>query len=415
MKTNPGTVAFYRATTLQLISSVLVGALPDMVTFTHSGDVVLAANEGEPNTSYTTDPEGSVSIIDVKNINRPTVRTASFSAFNGQAAQLRASGVRIFGPNASVAQDFEPEYVAVSENDRTAFVTLQENNALAIVDIAGAVVTSIIPLGTKNHSLAGNGLDASDRDGPPPNIRTWPVLGLYLPDGIDAYSVNGQTYLVTANEGDAREYLDPPGFVEEARVNSLPLNPNVFTDAICGGTCADNTRLGRLTVTSTLGLNAATNQYDALYVLGARSFTIWTAAGQRVWDSRDDFEQRTTSLALANFNASNNNNSFDDRSDNKGPEPEGVVLGRLGSKTFAFYGRRRRSRTRRTDVRARTPVDEQESAVDRGQRGQRNDRGIPDPPPLTPRHARHQLHITATSYGSNFRSAVTMVRPSARA
>jgi DNA-binding beta-propeller fold protein YncE len=140
VKTDPGTIAFYRATTLQHVSNVTVGALPDMVTFTPDGKTLLVANEGEPNDAYTVDPEGSVSIVDVHNINAPLVRTASFGGYNGQEAQRRATGIRIFGPNATAAQDFEPEYIATDADGRTAYVTLQENNALAIVDVASASV-----------------------------------------------------------------------------------------------------------------------------------------------------------------------------------------------------------------------------------------------------------------------------------
>lgn len=342
IKTSPGTVAFYDAATLNLISSVTVGALPDMVTFDERGRQLLVANEGEPNDDYTVDPEGSVSIIDVSDIANPSVRTTTFGAYNGQVDALRAKGVRIYGPNATVAQDFEPEYITVAENGRTAWVTLQENNAIAIVDVAAAIVTDIVALGFKDHSLAGNALDASDRDGPgggpAVKIRRRPVLGMYQPDAIASYRVAGRTYLVTANEGDARDYGGTPGFQEEARVGSLPINTSIFTDAACDGPCSANSRLGRLTVTTTLGLNAATGQYDALYVLGARSFSIWSDAGQLVWDSGDQFEQRTSMLSNVAFNASNTGNSLDDRSDNKGPEPEGVVLARFGAKTFAFVG-----------------------------------------------------------------------------
>ncbi|MDQ8164905.1 MAG: choice-of-anchor I family protein [Gemmatimonadota bacterium] len=337
-KTDPGKVAFYRATDLQLLSSVTVGALPDMITFTPSGRYALVANEAEPSDNYVTDPEGSISIIDVANTAAPSVRTAGFASFNGQTAQLRTAGVRIYGPNATVAQDLEPEFITVSDDSRTAYVTLQENNALAVVDINAAAVTSVTPFGYKNHSVAGNGMDVSDRDGPTGgamvNIRNWPVFGMYQPDGIASYTVAGQTYLVTANEGDAREWGT---FVEESRVSALTLNPAVFTDAACGGgPCNANARLGRLTVTKELGRNAVTGQYDALYALGGRSISIWTAAGQQVWDSGDQFEQRTTALTNVNFNASNSGNTLDDRSDNKGPEPEGVALARFGSKTFAF-------------------------------------------------------------------------------
>jgi hypothetical protein len=335
VKTDPGTVAFYNPATLQVISSVTVGALPDMVVFTPFGDYVLVANEGEPNDAYTIDPEGSVSIIDVGDVRNPTVRTADFRAFNGQREQLVAQGVRIFGPGATVAQDLEPEYIAVSEDSRTAYVTLQENNALAVVDIASATVTRIIPLGYKDHRLPGNELDANDRDGI--NIRNWPVFGMYQPDAIAAYTVGGQTFLITANEGDARDW---PGFSEERRVNhaSILLDPESFPDSVCGGPCKNNNFLGRLNVTTEMGRNPATGRYERLYAFGARSFSIWRASGERVWDSGAELELRTTSLPNVEFNASHNNNILDDRSDNKGPEPEGVAIGRLGGKVYAFIG-----------------------------------------------------------------------------
>lgn len=342
IKTTPGTVAFYDAATLALISHVTVGALPDMLTFDARGRQVLVANEGEPNDDYTVDPEGSVSIIDVADIRAPLVRTASFAPFNGQLAMLRARGVRIFGPNASVAQDLEPEYITVAEHGRTAWVTLQENNALAIIDVPSATVTDIVPLGFKDHSLPGNALDPSDRDGPSGGpavrIRRAPVFGMYQPDAIASYRVAGQQFLVTANEGDARDYQGSPGFQEEARAGSLSLNPAVFTTEACDGPCAANSRLGRLTVTRTLGLNPAIGAYDALYAFGARSFSIWTATGEPVWDSGDQFERRTSMLPNVDFNASNTGNALDDRSDNKGPEPEGLALARFGARTFAFIG-----------------------------------------------------------------------------
>lgn len=335
-KTAPGTVAFYRATTLDLVSSVQVGALPDMIAFSASGRLAVVANEGEPNADYSVDPEGSVSIIDVRNVNYPTVRTATFTAFNGQADALRAAGVRIYGPGASVAQDLEPEYVAIDEDERTAWVTLQENNALAVVDLDAATVSRIVPLGYKDHSLPGNGLDASDRDNAV-SIRNWPVFGMYQPDAIAAYRAGGRTWLVTANEGDAREY---DTFAEESRVGALAasLDPAVFTSEACGGPCTANARLGRLTVTTALGRNPATGLFDRLYALGGRSISIWSADGVQVWDSGDQLEQLTQAIPNARFNASNDNNDFDNRSDNKGPEPEGVVIGQLGAKTFAFVG-----------------------------------------------------------------------------
>jgi hypothetical protein len=219
----------------------------------------------------------------------------------------------------------EPEYITVSADGKTAYVTLQENNAMAIVDIATAKVTAIKPFGYKDHSLAGNGLDASDRDSAI-NIKTWPVLGMYLPDAIASYSVAGQTYLITANEGDARDYT---GYKEEARVSTLTLSSALAPfNALA--------QLGRLTVTNSQG--SVSNVYEKLYAYGTRSFSIWNAQGQQVFDSGDQLEQLTKDLPQAKFNASNDNNDQDDRSDNKGPEPEGVIVAQFGKKHYAFIG-----------------------------------------------------------------------------
>lgn len=333
-RTQPGTVFLLRAATLAPLAQVTVGALPDMLTFTPDGRRVVVANEGEPSDDYAVDPEGSISIIDVTDLTAPTVRTADFRAFVGQEASLRARGVHLTGPGATAAQDFEPEYIAVADDSRTAWATLQENNALAVIDLERAVVTAILPLGAKDHGRDGAGLDASDRDGGV-HIRPWPVFGLFQPDAIAAYTVGGHTYLVTANEGDARAWGT---FDELARVGTLALEPSVFTDAVCGGRCTDDERLGRLFVTTHRGRNAATGRHEALYTLGARSFSIWTADGTLVWDSGDAFERRTAALPNAPFNASSDNALLDERSDDRGPEPEGLVLGRVGGRTIAFIG-----------------------------------------------------------------------------
>ncbi len=165
----PGIVAFYDTRSLRLLRTLSVGALPDMVTFTPDGRYVLTANEGEPNDAYTLDPEGSISIIDLQGgVSRATVRTATFTAFNNQKAALIRQGVRLFGPNATVAQDVEPEYIAVSADSRTAYVTLQENNAVAVVDIAAATVSAIVPLGTKNHLSGTATLHTANFENLPP-------------------------------------------------------------------------------------------------------------------------------------------------------------------------------------------------------------------------------------------------------
>jgi hypothetical protein len=348
VKTDPGLVVFFNSTTLAPLSAVTVGALPDMVTFTPNGRYLLVANEGEPNTyndegEPSIDPEGSVSIIDlsgnIAKLNQSKVRTADFKAFNGMETELRAAGIRIFGPNATVAQDLEPEYIAVSADSRTAWVTLQENNAMAVIDIGSAKVTELIPLGYKDHSLPGNGLDPSDRDneagtGTAIKIVNQPVKGMYQPDSIESYTYRNQTFLVMANEGDARDYT---GFNEEVRAGhaSYVLDPVAFPDA---ATLKQNRNLGRLTVSNATGDLDGDGDFDEIHAFGGRSFSIRAASGALVFDSGDQMEQLTAALYPDHFNASNHNNSFDSRSTSKGPEPEGLALGRAWGRTYAFVG-----------------------------------------------------------------------------
>lgn len=437
-KTDAGRIAIYQASDLKLLGSATVGALPDMLTFTPDGKTVLVANEAEPSDDYQIDPEGSISIVDVSNPASLKVRTADFKAFNDRAAELRSKGVRLFGPNANntgkatVAQDLEPEYIAVSPDGKTAWVTLQENNAMAIVDIASATVKDVVALGYKDHSLAANALDFADSDGKNAviDIKVAPnVLGMYMPDAIAAYKAgDGQTYLVTANEGDARAWGEntpayfgtaavkatstapavaakggdvTKGFVEEWRVkhlvhkdgflrragDDLPahlialakgnggalLNPANFgwCGAVAGDpkTCRDDDKLGRLKITWTQGYqtnpdgspkwynakgeaDAAGNRlmYDKLYAYGGRSISIWNAQGTQVWDSGAAIEQFLASdecklgakrdiACKTYFNTGHDATAkLDARSSAKGPEPEGLTIGTIGSKTFAFVG-----------------------------------------------------------------------------
>ena len=291
---------------------------------------MLVANEGEPNDAYTVDPEGSVSIIDIshgiRRLRQSDVVTADFKKFNN--AKLDPS-IRIFGPNATVAQDLEPEYIAVSKDSKEAWVTLQENNAIAHLDLKKGRFTKLIGLGTKNHSLPGNELDASDRDNAI-NIANWPIKGFYLPDAIASYEYRGKTFLVTANEGDTRDY---DGFSEEARVSSLTLDPVKFPNA---ADLKQNAKLGRLTVTKANGDTDGDGDFDEIYATGGRSFSIWSESGKLVFDSGADFERIIAERFPNNFNSNNEANNFDDRSDNKGPEPEGVTIARISGDTYAF-------------------------------------------------------------------------------
>ena len=331
-KQAPGSAVFFD-TNGNFISQVTAGALPDMITFSPNGQWVLVANEGEPNDNYTVDPEGSVSVIDLRggvaNLTQANVRTASFTPFNGATLD---SSIRVFGPNATVAQDLEPEYITVSHDSKTAWVTLQENNAIGVIDIRSSTVTDLIGLGFKNHNMPGNEFDASNEDGMI-NITNWPTRGMYQPDAIASYRANGTTYLVTANEGDSRDY---DGFSEEERVKDVVLDPTAFPNA---GVLQQEANLGRLKITSTLGDDDNDGDFDQLYSYGARSFTIWTADGHQVFDSGSDLETITALDLPANFNSDDEENgSFDDRSDDKGPEPEGVVIGKVSGRQYAFVG-----------------------------------------------------------------------------
>ncbi len=328
-KTDPGSVVFYDMNG-NFLSGVKVGPLPDMVTFTPDGKKVLTADEGEPSDDYKVDPEGSVSIIDISmgvaNVKQSDVRTAGFKQFNG--TRLDPS-IRIYGPGATVAQDIEPEFIAFSPDSKTAWVTLQEANAFGILDVDSAAFTRLVGLGFKDHSKPGNGFDASDRD-TKINIQNWPVFGMYQPDAVVSFQAKGKTWLITANEGDSRAYT---AYNEEVRVSTLRLDPTKFPT---GDTLKRPENLGRLTVTNATGDTDKDGDFDELYVLGGRSFSIWDTSGKLVYDSGDILEQMAAKLYPANFNASSTNNTLEDRSDNKGPEPEGIAIAELNGRIYAF-------------------------------------------------------------------------------
>ncbi len=331
-KQAPGVVLILDADTLDYVNHLTVGALPDMLTFSPDGSKLLVACEGEPSQDYLVDPEGSIAIIDLSGdvaaLTDADVQLAEFSAFT--LANLDPQ-VRVFGPGSSVAEDLEPEYIAVSPDSTQAWVTLQENNAIAIIDLATATVTNVVALGFKNHSQAGKGLDPSDDDGAAA-IANWPVFGMYQPDGIASFEVAGQTFLISANEGDARDY---DGFGEEVRVKNLTLDNAVFPNA---SELQADELLGRLNVTESLGDIDNDGEWERLYAFGSRSVAIWTANGSLVWDSGELLEQVTADALPEFFNSDHTANELDNRSDNKGPEPEGVTVAELWGKPYAFVG-----------------------------------------------------------------------------
>jgi 2',3'-cyclic-nucleotide 2'-phosphodiesterase (5'-nucleotidase family) len=331
VKSDPGTVVFLDAATNTLLSMVTVGVLPDMVCFTPDGSKVLTADEGEMLEDGTDPAPGSVSIIDVSGgFAAPTVTTIGFTAFDAVAADLKAAGVRIFedplnpGTLKLPSIDLEPEYIAVAPDSTKAMVTLQEANAVAILDLATATFTSIVPLGEKDYSalLA----DFSDRDGGIQLTTGNPVYGLYLPDAIASYEVNGQVYYITANEGDDRNDF----LTETIRLNdaSYVLDPAVFPNA---AELKGDSRLGRLVVSNSPGLRGDTNNdglVDRILTYGGRSISILAADGSLVWESGDMIERVLAELGTPWFD--------DGRSPRKGPEPEGVVIGEIEGRIYAF-------------------------------------------------------------------------------
>lgn len=345
-KTQPGHVAFYGSNG-EYINNVTVGSLPDMVTFSKDGKYLLVANEGEPSDDYTVNPPGSVSVIDVtngpENVSANNIRTAMFT-------KEHQEGIRALGPNAEDAYlNIEPEYIAVDSQSKYAYVTLQEVSAIAKIDIAKGDIVQVKGLPYKDHSLAQNAMDTSDEDGKS-ELRRVPVLGLLQPDGIDTYDYNGETYLLIANEGDSQDY---EGYSEEKRVKKLKDDIQLDARYYQGYTQAelddmvknglfDDEQLGRLKVTTSHAFKDANGKYNALVSYGGRSFSILRASDlEMIYDSGNDIEQRVLDLLPERFNANYeaaDDIKVDDRSDDKGPEAENVVVGKVGSHSYAFVG-----------------------------------------------------------------------------
>ncbi|KJY75123.1 choice-of-anchor I family protein [Vibrio nigripulchritudo] len=357
-KQAPGVVVFYRLkdNVSQYLHAVEVGALPDMVTFTPDGRSALVANEGEPSKDYKIDPEGSISKINVKNgLPAQNASHMIFKTFENQKATLISQGFKYASPEGTtLAQDIEPEYIAVSPDSRYAWVSLQENNAVAKIDIAAEKIVQVSGLGLKDYGEAKNALDVSDKDGKV-NIRPWEgVYGLYQPDTIAAYQVGGNDYIVTANEGDARDYwfyaeneatclqaggkeFDAEdgclGYSEETRAGKLKLHPSHPQ-----ATHLAKVELGRLKVTTAMGDENGDGIYEKVVAYGGRSFSIWDANGKQVFDSAGEIEKVVAQRYPTMLNTNETKNKMDNRSDDKGVEPEGLALGKIDGRTYAFVG-----------------------------------------------------------------------------
>ncbi|AEV32541.1 hypothetical protein Oweho_1551 [Owenweeksia hongkongensis DSM 17368] len=308
------------------------GAMPSMVTFSIYGTWVLVANEGEPSDDYTTDPEGSVSMLNISNgVANTSPSSVKFVNFQGLDTTAYDYLIHIYGNNGLQlpSQDLEPEHIAINPASTKAYVTLQENNAVAVIDLATATLDTVLALGYKDFSVTG--LDASDTES---DIDIKPynrLFGMYQPDGIASYSANGNIYFATANEGKARDYS---AYSELAKVTDFIFDANAFPNYV---NIYQDSVLGRLDITNTLGNNDNDLFQDSLFCFGGRSFSIWDENGQLVWDSGDQFEQITAQMFPNEFNSDDDdNNSRKSTSNEKGPEPESIVIGEVDGTPYAF-------------------------------------------------------------------------------
>jgi hypothetical protein len=342
-KHEPGSIVLFD-TDAQFIAQITAGALPDMVAFSPDGRFLLAANEGEPSDDYTIDPPGSITIVrlpdDPRTLDQSCATTAGFTLFDTTGVPR---GVRVFGPGATPSTDLEPEYIAFDSDSRRAYVSCQENNAIAVVDLALGLVIDLFSAGTLDHSQPENALDPSDADGGI-NITTAPVLGMRQPDTIACYRADGRDYIVTANEGDPRGYAS---FEEQTRVKDLTLDPIAFPDR---DDLQRDERLGRLRVSGATGDTDDDGDHDELHAFGSRSISIFDRVGNLVSDTGSLFERTVARLDPDRFNINERGPETDTRSDDRGPEPEALALGRIGDRVYAFVGLERTSAIIAVDI-----------------------------------------------------------------
>ncbi len=360
-KQDNGAVLFYTLDAQgagTFVKAVEAGALPDMVTFTPDGTKALVANEGEPNSDYSNDPEGTISVIAMTsgmpadnameiNFNDDMVFSSDLLAVEDyDSAEERMTlladmGVKFAGPAGNTAaKDLEPEYITVSADSKMAYVSLQENNAIGVINLDDMTV-EVKPLGYKDWGMYE--LDYTNKD-EVANFQSVPgLMGMYQPDSIASYTWNGATFVVSANEGDARDY---DGYSEEVRVKDIvdadELNQTLSTELqMYLDNSGGSDGLGRLKVTTAMGDAENDGEFEKLYSYGARSFSIWDQNINMVYDSGDDFGKISSAILGKYFNAAHTENKGDNRSDDKGGEPEAVDVGTIADRTYAFIAQER--------------------------------------------------------------------------
>lgn len=345
--TTEGVVVFfdYRAGSAAPIKTLTVGFHPDSVIFSRDGSKVFVANEGEFTSGGNTDAPGSVSVIDLSSVSvigdvagldNMDVTTSDFSPAN-LAAGVTLTGLRYNDSTFAGGNEhrhIEPEYI--TEGDGAIYVTLQENNAIAELALSGAdegKFTAIHLLGTIEQTI-----DASDQDGAGGATAALIddlVKGVPMPDTIGSYRIGGTRYLVTANEGDFR-----PDDADRIRISAGTFTG---TEGAAASINRSNAVLGRLRVVRDLSDTDNNNVIDNVIMPGTRSFSIWNADTGALVGDTGSFEPLLLSLdpTIHNIDGESGTGTFDDRSDDKGPEPEALTHALIGSNHYVFVGMER--------------------------------------------------------------------------
>ncbi len=322
----PGRVAIFDCDSdgaLSFVTAYETGVQPDMVIFADN-NTVMTADEGEPRMGYVSanDPKGSVTVVDVAS---GSSTIADFTAFDATRDELVAAGV-VLKKETAPSVDLEPEYIAVA--DSKAYVSLQEANAVAVLDINSRQFTGVYPLGVQDYSQIAIDLDNTSDDGGEYTPRYYEdTFGLRMPDGIAAYQKGGKTYVLTANEGDSREWEEGTEEYSNEEKDKLKATDGTKTSSKVRMLSDDNEGLP--------GLSDGSKNY----LFGGRSFSLYEAGDKGltlVYDSGADFESKTAEYLPDYFNCSNDDRDRDSRSNKKGPEPETVTVGTVDGKTYAF-------------------------------------------------------------------------------
>ncbi|RUS71253.1 hypothetical protein EGW08_020988 [Elysia chlorotica] len=313
-----------------LLATIQVGANPRDVTVREGCRSALISLEGNPYLG--SDPEGEVLVASfphgVVDSSSVKISRVDFRDFNHKYKPLTEFGLRfvgIPGHNVTFSQDVEPMNIAIDEFEENAYVTLEKNNAIAQIDLWDGKVTQIMGLGSKKWGL----LDASDKDGGP-QVTYWPIRSWYQASGIQFVEWKMMKLLITANEGTARDFELTNDLTQADLSDDVP---SILKESI-----QDDSKLGRLKVSTLDGRSPKTGKYEELFTFGGRGFSIWTVSGgplMKLFDSGSQLEELTARHCPHHFNR---DTVVDDCSDDMGPQPNTIAVGQLGNELYIFIG-----------------------------------------------------------------------------